>query len=168
MGERDEVRIRHARYGDLAALSKIWMELMQMHQTNDARFTLASEPLARWRSLAEDMLSRQDGFVLAAERDASLVGFCLGWVAYNPPIYELREVGFISELAVAKSAQRRGVGTALVDAAAAWFRDRGLEEFQLSTAVWNEPARAFWRRLGGEELLVRYRFALPPGKMSGR
>lgn len=160
MEARDEVKVRFARHGDLAALSVIWLELMQMHQTSDARFTLASDPLARWRSLAEDMLSRQDGFLLAAERAGTLLGFCLGWVAYNPPIYALREVGFISEIAVARSAQRRGIGTALVDAAGDWFGERGLTEFQLSTAVWNAPARAFWDKLGGEELLVRYRFDL--------
>jgi ribosomal protein S18 acetylase RimI-like enzyme len=168
MTKSSEVRVRHARHGDLAALCSIWMELMQMHQMSDTRFALATDPLERWRALAEDMLGREDGFLLAAEQGSRLAGFCVGWVASNPPIYALREVGFISELAVTESAQRQGIGTALVDGAAAWFRQRGLSEFQLSTAVWNESARAFWERLGGEELLVRYRFELSADKMRER
>ena len=59
---------------------------------------------------------------------------------------------------MAKSAQRHGVGRALMVASQRWFKDRRLTEYQLSTAVWNEPARAFWQAMGGQPLLVRYRF----------
>ena len=82
----------------------------------------------------------------------------MGWIARNPKVYLAREVGFLSEVAVAMSMQRRGVGTALVQEARRWFRVRGIDEMQLSTAVWNEPARRFWEAAGGVPLLVRYRF----------
>src|SRR6185437_13756102 len=117
-----------------------------------------SNCLQKWQQMVEDMLDRDDTFVFTAFNGEEVVGFCLGWVARNPPIYKVPEVGFVSELAVAKRAQRTGVGRALMKTARAWFQARHLTEFQLSTAVWNEPAKAFWMALGGQSLLIRYRF----------
>lgn len=152
--------VRPARREDVEGLKTIWRELMQMHEDYDRSFALARDSLQKWQHMVEDMLERDDTFVLVAIPEGSneVVGFCLGWVARNPPIYRTPEVGFVSELAVAKRLQRTGIGRALMAQARAWFAARDLPEFQLSTAVWNEPARAFWQALGGQPLLVRYRF----------
>jgi ribosomal protein S18 acetylase RimI-like enzyme len=154
----DEVRVRAARHADVPALGAIWQELMGLHERTDERFALADDALMRWRGLAHDMLSRDDGFLLMAEITGRPAGFCLGWLAKNPPIYKVAEVGFISEIAVTQASRRRGVGRALIDGARGWFREHDVHEFQLSTAVWNEEAQAFWRAVGGEPLLLRYRF----------
>ncbi|MBI3179192.1 MAG: GNAT family N-acetyltransferase [Deltaproteobacteria bacterium] len=152
--------VRLARRADLPALARIWRELMRLHEATDGRFALAPAAVERWLHLAEDMLGREDGFLLVAEERGVQLGFCVGWIARNPPIYKSPEVGFISEIAVTAGAQRRGVGRALVREAAQWFSRQGLHEMQLSTAVWNEGAQKFWRALGGEPLLVRYAFDL--------
>jgi ribosomal protein S18 acetylase RimI-like enzyme len=131
---------------------------MELHEKTDPRFALADEAAARWRALAHDILGRDDGFLTLAEIDGAVVGFCLGWLAKNPAIYRVSEVGFISEIAVTRHCRRHGVGRALVAEAREWFRARKVDEFQLSTAVWNREAQAFWEALGGEALLLRYRF----------
>jgi ribosomal protein S18 acetylase RimI-like enzyme len=150
--------IRPAALRDLPSLGQIWLELMGLHQERDRHFTLAGDALPRWMRMAEEMLGRNDAFLFKAEVDGRCVGLCLGWVATNPPIYDVREVGFISEVAVLRSAQRRGIGTALIAQARRWFAAQDLHEFQLSTAVWNEAACRFWESVGGKPLLVRYRF----------
>ncbi len=152
--------MRVALHEDVASLSVIWQELMDMHERTDERFALAPDALFRWRSLAHEVLDRDDGFLLVAERRGQLAGFCLGWLAKNPVIYRVTEVGFVSEIAVTASARRHGVGRALISAVRDWFRKRGVREFQLSTAVWNLDAQAFWKSLGGDPLLLRYRFQL--------
>lgn len=166
MSTSERLRVRSAAQADIPVLSEIWMELMDLHEASDARFALAPDAEERWRALAEDMLGREDGFLLAAYRGDQPLGFCLGWIARNPPIYRVPEIGFVSEIAVARTAQRQGVGRALVEEAIRFFEDRGVSEFQLSTAAWNEDAKAFWRALGGQILLHRYQFLLKEGRLS--
>lgn len=154
------VGVRAATKADLPALAEIWLELMEQHELTDARFRLSADALNRWKRLASDVMNRADGFLLMAEWDGRAAGFCLGWIARNPPIYAVHEVGFVSELAVRQALRRRGVGRALIEGAKDWFRKRGVTEFHLSTAIWNQDARAFWTAVGGEPLLIRYRFPL--------
>ncbi len=154
------VEIRTARHEDIRALSLIWQELMSWHEQTDDRFALRDDAAARWQTLAHEMIAREDGFLLVAERARELCGFCLGWLAKNPVIYRVAEIGFISEVAVRERDQRQGVGRALMEAARAWFRHRDVSEYQLATALWNQGACAFWQALGGEPFLLRYRFTV--------
>ncbi len=157
------LRVRAARHSDVPALAAIWQELMDLHEQTDDRFALADDAVARWRSLAHEILGREDGFLVLAEVDGAPAGFCLGWLAKNPAIYRVPEVGFVSEIAVTRASRRQGVGRALIAAAREWFRGHDVGEFQLSTAVWNHDAQAFWEALGGEPLLTRYRFRVDGG-----
>ena len=156
--DHTSLHIRPAQHEDIGRLTDVWLQLMHMHEAQDTAFTLAEDGLLQWQQMAYDMLDRDDTFVLVAASGDALVGFCLGWVARNPPIYAVSDVGFISEIAVAQQHQGHGVGKALVAAARHWFSKRHLMDFQLSTAVWNQTAQDFWHAVGGAPLLVRYRF----------
>ena len=63
---------------------------------------------------------------------------------------------YVGELAVASGMERRGIATALMNAAEAWAAQRGLEFLTLQTGVGNQPARGLYRQLGfhEEELLL--------------
>lgn len=150
--------IRPAHGSDVSAMLALWREMMRGHRGYDVAFSLATDAADSWRQSTTDMMHRHDSFVFVAEKKGDVVGFVTGWVAYNPPIYEARVVGLISEIMVHRSARHLRVGSELVTAARAWFAKRELPEFQLSTAVRNAGARSFWRAQGGKPLLVRYRF----------
>ena len=63
---------------------------------------------------------------------------------------------YVGELAVAPGMERRGIATALMNAAEAWAAQRGLAFLTLHTGAANQPARHLYRRLGyhEEELLL--------------
>jgi ribosomal protein S18 acetylase RimI-like enzyme len=63
---------------------------------------------------------------------------------------------YVGELAVAPGMERRGIATALMNAAEAWAADRGLAFVTLHTGAANQPARSLYRQLGyhEEELLL--------------
>jgi ribosomal protein S18 acetylase RimI-like enzyme len=71
---------------------------------------------------------------------------------------------YVGELAVAPGMERRGVATALMNAAEAWAAKRGLAFVTLHTAAANQPARSLYRRLGyhEEELLLTKAIPAPP------
>ncbi len=154
-----ELHIRSALIDQLDAISAIWLEMMEVHEQMDPSFRLAEDGSSRWRGMTEAILRRKDAFVYVAWLEGEMVGFVLGWIAQNPPIYANARVGFVSEIAVRKSARRRGVARALMHRARDFFSAQGVHEFQLSTAIGNDGAHRLWRSLGGEKLLVRYRFS---------
>ena len=63
---------------------------------------------------------------------------------------------YVGELAVASGMERRGIATALMNAAEAWAAERGLAFLTLQTGAGNQPARGLYRQLGfaEEELLL--------------
>jgi ribosomal protein S18 acetylase RimI-like enzyme len=72
---------------------------------------------------------------------------------------------YVGELAVAPGLERRGIATALMDAAEAWAARRGLAFLTLHTGAANQPARGLYRRLGyrEEELLLTKAIRRPSG-----
>src|SRR5215207_7527517 len=57
----------------------------------------------------------------------------------------------ITDLVVARSHRRQGVGTRLMRVARAWARARGAKRMDLSTGTWRSEANAFYERLGFQE-----------------
>ena len=79
---------------------------------------------------------------LVAEENGNIAGFILT-DRYGP-------AGHIITLDVAPAARRRGVGTALVEAAHASLARAGVREVELETSTVNATAGAFWMKHGYE------------------
>jgi len=58
---------------------------------------------------------------------------------------------YIGELAVASGMERRGIATALLNAAEGWAAQRGMKFLTLHTQAANQPARNLYRQLGYHE-----------------
>jgi len=102
---------------------------------------------AMWR----DALAK-DAVVHLAEQGNTIVGFGAGGPQRDPT---LPQAGEIHAVYVLQSAQRQGVGRSLM---AALARDL-LAQGSCSAALWvmegNTPARRFYQRLGGREIVRR-------------
>jgi len=77
--------------------------------------------------------------------------------------------GYITHLAVEKSARRRGIGRALVNRCLDALRREGIQKAHLFVFRTNQVARAFWRREGWHERdeLVTMSVYLTEGKRDG-
>ena len=67
-----------------------------------------------------------------------------------------RRHAHLSVLAVAKSAEGKGVGSALLDASEQWARERQSDRLTLSALVTNTRARSLYERKGFAGEYIRY------------
>jgi len=135
------MKIRQAQRKDLDTVRELW----------ETFYTEWPEPAHRqkaWSDIASDVerLLLVDGVALLAEEDGGAVGYALGW-----PRNE--RVGYLGDLYVQPEFRRRGIGRALLIAAA-----EGLEReyLVLTTETRNAGARAYYAGLGFEEESVNF------------
>ncbi len=94
------------------------------------------------------------GLVLVVERRGALLGFAT--LHETPVLHRPTAVGRITAIAVAPTAQGSGAGRALVAAAEAYFRARGLGRLEVTSGLTHLPAHAFYRHLGYQDQGVRF------------
>jgi GNAT superfamily N-acetyltransferase len=143
-----KVQIRRAEASDLAAVLDLWEEMMSYHARLDRRFQPTVDARAPFRETLEQWMSDESKRVLVAESEGKILGYTIGHMAENPPIFELRYYGHVSDICVAPDWRRRGVGRQLFAALHSWFDQHGLSVLQLSVAARNPVSRAFWREMG--------------------
>jgi GNAT superfamily N-acetyltransferase len=107
-----------------------------------ANADLAQRTAAWLRHLADDQ-----AFVLAGFEENEPRGFIISQPNRDPATAGAD--GQVAALYVAASHYRRGIGRALMVAAANWWRARGGRVLGLGVLVGNARARAFYESLGG-------------------
>ena len=154
-----EVIIRPVNKGDTDALGEMWLDLVAYHQnlTPD----LPGPARGGEHRYVRRILERLDDpytCALVAEVDGQVVGFVLGMVIdLMPDIFDQRPSGFLADIYVEPQMRRHGVGRSLVNALVDWFRQCGIHTFEWHVASNNPAGIAFWRSVGGRDVMIRMR-----------
>jgi ribosomal protein S18 acetylase RimI-like enzyme len=153
------VIVRRARAEDLDPILRLWREMWDFHAPFDPRFAAtpaADRVMSGWIG---ESLDNPRAAVFVAEADRGVVeGYVLAMILENPPVLPHQFYGYVSEISVRD--RRRGLGTRLLDAVHAWFREHRLPYAEVNVSVRNDVARSFWRRRGYGEFLERLRLEL--------
>lgn len=138
------IRVRRAVEHDVPALLTLMRHLAEF-EGYDADFAVTEETLLA-QGFSRDT---PDFFALVAEDDAASTGL-IGMLVYYliPFTFRARPTLFIKELYVAESGRGRGVGEALMRAAANAAVERGCAAIKWQVADWNTSARTFYEKLG--------------------
>jgi ribosomal protein S18 acetylase RimI-like enzyme len=154
-----EVVIRPATAADADSIGALWAELVAYHRAIDPDLPMAAPDGAR--RYAQLLMQRLDDpytRVFVADDNGRSVGFVLGMIVdLVPDIFAQEPCGFLADIYVESAYRRRGIGRALVRALVDWFKERGAPYFDWQVASSNEEGLAFWRALGGRDLMVRMR-----------
>lgn len=88
--------------------------------------------------------------LFVAERDGHIIGTVTLTLRDTPesPFEHAVRVAYLSNLAVRAGESGKGTGTALIEAALQWARDKGAQAVDLDVFAFNQRANAFFERLG--------------------
>ena len=153
---RTALRIRPAVAADVAEIVELWMQLQESARdplVSRARPTEPPADLAARRLLAlvDNPLAR---VVVAEDRTGRIVGMALLAAEQFGEFFEVAAV-HLSHLVVHADHRRRGVGHALLSAAASFAEESGVEQMVVSVPPSLREAHRFFARLGFVPLVSR-------------
>ncbi|GGO98675.1 GNAT family N-acetyltransferase [Stakelama pacifica] len=131
--------IRFAARGDVPAILRFVKELAAFEREPDA-------VTADVAMLEAALFDERAAEALIAEREGEAVGFALFF--HNFSTWEGRKGLYLEDLYVTPAARGAGVGEALLRRLAAIAVERNCARFEWSVLDWNEPAIAFYRKMG--------------------
>jgi ribosomal protein S18 acetylase RimI-like enzyme len=144
--------IRSATPDDVPALLPMVAAICAMHQRLDPeRYPMLPDVVDRYeRWLPLRAADARSVLLIACAPDATNppIGFIVGTVEPNIPIYRLSEFGYIHDLWIEPPHRRAGHAGALIDAALDRFRAIGVTQVRLETAAPNDAARRLFASRG--------------------
>src|SRR5947209_5612511 len=142
--------IRPAVADDVPAVLPMVAQIAALHEQWDpAKYGFLPNPGERYRGWLTARATDPRAVFLVAEREpGKLVGFLIGTVEHEIPIYRLKEFGFVHDVWVEPDYRHEGVGRQLTMMAVERFRAIGVRQIRLDTAAANEAARALFAACG--------------------
>jgi ribosomal protein S18 acetylase RimI-like enzyme len=143
-------RIRPFRPGDLPAVRLCVVALQDAERALDTRLRPGAAITAPYCDALLARSAAEAGAIFVAEIDGEIAGFAA--VQARVPFLELDEppgsYALLSDLVVLPPHRGRGLGRALLDAAAAHARAQGAAELRLGVLAGNAAARALYGAAG--------------------
>ena len=141
--------IRCATAADVPGVLPMVAAVAAMHKAWDpAKFAYKAEPEQMYRGWLTGRTTDARSVFLVAERDGRLLGFLVGTVEQEIPIYTVREFGFVHDIWVDPGYRNEGIGRQLVMLAIERFREIGVPQVRGDTAAANDAARGLLKRCG--------------------
>ncbi|HEV8605453.1 MAG TPA: GNAT family N-acetyltransferase [Tepidisphaeraceae bacterium] len=159
------MQVRAARAADVPAVLPMVEKLCALHQSWDAAKYSFLQHIPQmydgWlRGRAGD---RRSVFLVAETSEpAKIVGFTIGTVEREIPIYRLKEFGFLHDLWVEPEYRHEGVARQMVMLAVEKFKEMGVAQIRLDTAAENEPARRLFAACGFRASVTEMLMELKP------
>ena len=160
-----ELNIRPATPADAEVIARLNEDVQSLHVTHEPRFFKPTDPeeLRGWHAA---FLSRPSCRAWIAEVGGEAVGYAIAELRHRAANVFAPEYGWmeVDQVAVLPSHHRRGVATALLEAAVARALEEGISELQLSTWEFNARAQAAFRSFGFRPKQHRFSLELPRGE----
>lgn len=150
------MNIRPATPADVPAVLPMVAKTCALHEQWDpAKYGFRDNPAEMYRRWLTARAGDPRAVFLVAERSdvmlkevPFLVGFLIGTVEREIPIYRLEEYGFIHDLWIESAYRNEGIARQMVMLAVERFREIGVEQIRLDTAAPNDAARALFASCG--------------------
>ena len=141
--------IRPATASDISSILPMVQKICDMHRTMDPqRYPFVSDVAERYRGWLRTRSEDADSVLLVAVVADNVVGFIVGEILDEIPVFTLTRYGFLHDLWVEPPFRRRGIARALLIESIAKFKARGISQIRGDTAGKNHESRAMLESLG--------------------
>ncbi len=86
--------------------------------------------------------------VKIAEINGTIVGYMMGFITKNVPVYETEKIGEISDAYISPSYRKQGLGKRLFESLRDWFEEQGINQVEVSASARNIGSNQFWEKMG--------------------
>jgi GNAT superfamily N-acetyltransferase len=152
------MKVRRATGEDIGLVAALWLELVAYHHELDPKLpTTTDDSDEQYAHVVFRHMQNGEGAVfLAVDSRGAIVGYVFGVLTdLAPTLFAPQLGGMVMDLYVQPNVRRRGVGRALYEALAAWFRENDILTIEWDVAFNNPAGRAFWQSVGGRGVMVR-------------
>ena len=122
--------------------------MFDFHRERDKHFTRSGIAHENYKKRIIESFTSKDFYILVAEVNKAIVGYCLASIAKYPPFFEVENYGTIFDLVVTRDYRKEGIGENLLQEAYNWFSKKGTKRVEVRVATSNEVANKFWRKMG--------------------
>jgi GNAT superfamily N-acetyltransferase len=151
-----DIIIRKANIKDIDILVKMWKEFMKLHDEAMIAKNPKIKPYVKlrkdapelFRKFSSQQIKSEKGLVLIAEVNGKPAGYVLSLIKSNIPVYELSELGYISDMYVKKEYQGLGLSSKLKDETVKWFKEKKIKHMSLRVYYDNDHARQVYEKWG--------------------
>ena len=152
------MNIRQATPVDSFLLSSLCMDVQRLHAKHHPRIFKTPQSSDFASTFFDEMLADAEVTIYIAEEDAQALGyiFCKLIEREETPFTYPNRFLHIDQVSVRPDAQRRGVGTALMDQVEKLARELGVSKIHLDSWNFNTKAHAFFEALGFEKFNYRF------------
>jgi len=147
--------VRSAKRSDIDGILEVWKEHMDFHGDIYPIFARAEDGHVWCAEFLSTHWKDPDWALFVADEEGRIAGYCLATILEYPPIFHIRNFGFIQDMAVTSEFRRRGIGTQLLERLLVWFKERGVRRIELQALMENEISQSFWRKSGFAPYLSR-------------
>jgi GNAT superfamily N-acetyltransferase len=157
----NQLRIGNAIECDVSIIASLWAELTDGNAEFDSRFRRNDTATTAYADFIKRRLAQPEHCVSVADYDGDVVGYSCASVVTRPPLFVQREYGFISDVVVAVSRRRRGIGSLLADSALTWLSVQGCSRVELRALNASDAAIRFWESRGFQPYMTTMRKQQP-------
>lgn len=158
--------IRPAAKSDIPNILPLVREICELHERRDPeRFKVKANVLEMYASWLPERIEDPRSVLLVAELPdvQSLVGYVVCTIEPEIPIFWVPECAWVHDIFVIPAARKHGIAAALLREVVQRYTAMNIKQVRLHTAIFNDDARAFFRRQGFRPSVTEMLLTLPVG-----
>lgn len=145
------MKIRKANLKDIPEITKLGEKLWNYHDKNFKEALMFNKRKGSAGKLFSGFVKKniksRNGLVLVAV-DEGIVGYCIGFIKKNTPIFACEKVGYISDLYINEKYRGKGVSSGFKKIVFNWFKKKKLKQAEIAAYPHNKPAVPIYKKWG--------------------